>query len=406
MKRTFAYFSIVMFSIIGAQAQNKTISSYKAQAIELSLDTNNVNGVTGGACFTVDKHFVWGGAPIKAQDGKYYLIYSAFSTDTMIFNEAWVLGSKFGLAVSDSPEGNYKHLGFFLNSDGFNPDSSSWDAQTVHNPHIRYYNDTYYLYYIGAIDPKGKVPISSTGKEMDRRNRVQQNLTVGVISFKSFDDLLTGNFKHSDKPLMSPRTRVKPNNIVNPSPEGTKPLPDNIIMVNPAIVYRPSDQKYLLYFKGNIYDPTWRGVHGVAIADSPDGPFTPLDKEIFIVDIPNGEKLSAEDPYVWFNSDDNLFYAIFKDFTGRFTKEEPCLAIMYSEDGIDRKLPDNSLFMRKELILANGERVKVNRLERPQLLLDERGNPLVLFAACAINDVNGRKDGGSFNVQIPLTQIP
>lgn len=406
MQRTLYFGFITLLSTTSVLGQDKTIPTYNPQPIELTIDSNNINGIDGQACFSIDKHFVWGGAPIKAQDGKYYLIYSAFATDTMTFNEAWVLGSKLGLAVSNSPKGDYKHLGFFLNTDGFNPDSSSWDAQTVHNPHLRFFKDTYYLYYIGAADPIGKVPIHTTSEEMDRRSRIQQNLTIGMISFKSFDDLLNGNFKHSDLPLITPRTRVKPNNIVNPSPQGTKPLPDNIIMVNPAVVFRPSDQKYLLYFKGNMYDPSWRGVHGVALADSPEGPFVPLDEEVFVVETSEGEKLSAEDPYVWYNSNDKLFYAIFKDFTGRFTKDEPCLAIMYSEDGIAWKLPENSLFMRKELKLANGELLKVNRLERPQLLLDDIGNPVVLFAACAIKDVNGRKDGGSFNVQIPLKQIP
>lgn len=406
MKRTLYFGFITLLSTTWVVGQNKTIPTYNPQPIELTIDPNNINGIDGQACFSIDKHFVWGGAPIKAQNGKYYLIYSAFATDTMTFNDAWVLGSKFGVAISNTPTGNYKHLGFFLNSDGFNPDSSSWDAQTVHNPHIRFYNNRYYLYYVGATDPKGKVPISCTTKELDKRSRIQQNLTIGMISFESFDDLLCGNFKHSDLPLITPRTRVKPNNIVNPSPQGTKPLPDNIIMVNPAVVFRPSDQKYLLYFKGNMYDPSWRGIHGVALADSPEGPFVPLDEEVFVVETSEGEKLSAEDPYVWYNSNDKLFYAIFKDFTGRFTKDEPCLAIMYSEDGITWKLPENSLFMRKELKLANGELLKVNRLERPQLLLDDTGNPIVLFAACAIKDVNGRKDGGSFNVQIPLKQIP
>lgn len=124
-------------------------------------------------------------------------------------------------------------------------------------------------------------------------------------------------------------------------------MPDNIIVVNPSVVYRPSDQKYLLYFKGNIYDPTWRGVHGVAIGDSPVGPFVPLDREIFTVETTGGEKLSAEDPYVWYNQTDKLFYAIFKDFTGKFTKGEPSLALMYSKDGIDWLLPEHSRFLKK-----------------------------------------------------------
>lgn len=129
---------------------------------------------------------------------------------------------------------------------------------------------------------------------------------------------------------------------------------------------------------------------------------SPLDQEVFTIETPGREIFFAEAPYVRYNKEDKLFYAIFKDFTGKFTKGEPSLAIMYSEDGIEWKLPEHSLFMKKELILSNGEILKVDRLERPQLLLDEKGNPSVLFAACSVIDINPRKDGGSFNVQIPL----
>ena len=54
-----------------------------------------------------------------------------------------------------------------------------------------------------------------------------------------------------------------------------------LILVNPAVVYHPLKKKYYLYFKGNVYDPTWRGVHGVAIADAPEGPFIVQDDYVF-----------------------------------------------------------------------------------------------------------------------------
>ncbi|MEG1545025.1 MAG: hypothetical protein RR382_10965, partial [Tannerellaceae bacterium] len=178
--------------------------------------------------------------------------------------------------------------------------------------------------------------------------------------------------------------------------------PDNLIVVNPSVVYRPSDKKYLLYFKGNIYDPGWRGVHGVAVGDSPTGPFVALDIPVFDLTVTDGKKLSAEDPYVWYNRKDQLFYAVFKDFTGHFTQAGPCLAIMYSHDGVDWKLPKKSLFMKKELLLTSGDTLQVHRLERPQLFLDEQDDPIVLYSACSIDDVNPKKDGSSFNVQISI----
>lgn len=380
------------------------VVGYGSQPVDLEIINNDKSKVRGYSCFTLDDHFVWGATPIKADDNKYYIIFSAFETGTYKFTDAWVLGSKLGVAVSDKPDGGFRHLGFILNKDGFTPDTSSWDAQTVHNPHIRKFGDKYYLYYIGGIDPLGMAPIKSKTGVLDRRSRIQQWQKIGVIVFDSFDKLIEGKFVHYDQPLYTPRTRVKTNDIVDPSPEGTIPLPDNIIAVNPSVVYRASDKKYLLYFKGNIYDPGWRGIHGVAISDNPTGPFEPLDREVFTIETGDGEKLSAEDPYVWYNEQHKLFYAVFKDFTGKFTKGEPALAIMYSKEGIDWKLPKNSLFMKKELTLLTGEKLKVNRLERPQLLLDESGNPLTLFAACSVIDVNPLINGGSFNVQISLVK--
>lgn len=374
---------------------------FEAQSVDLKIDSvADGYKVEGMSAFQLPGHFVWGASVTKDKDGKYYMIYSAPETGVYPFNKAWVFGSKMGLAVSDRPDGGFRQLGFFMNQDGFTEDKSAWDAQTTSNPHVRKFGDRYYLYYAASVDP-GNEHIRAKADTLPRRDRIQQSQQIGVISFKSFPDLLEGKFTHSDKPLLSPRTRVKSDNVVNPSPEGIEPKLDNLIVVNPSVVYRPADGKYLLYFKGNIYDPHWRGVHGVALSDSPTGPFTALDEPVFHIEGAS-EKLSAEDPFVWYHQNDQCFYAVFKDFNGQFTKGEPCLAIMSSQDGIHWNLPEHSMFMKKELILPNGASVEVKRLERPQLLLDEEGNPEVLYAACAIDDVNPRIDGGSFNVQIKI----
>lgn len=377
---------------------------YQAAPVELSISgAEGLRMASGRSAFALDGHFVWGGSAIRAEeDGRYYLIYSASETGIHPFNNAWIFGSKMGVAVSDRPDGGFRQLGFFYNTDGFTPDTSSWDAQTSSNPHIHRFGDKYYLYYCGAADP-GNEKVRSATDTLPRRDRVQQSQKIGVIAFDNFEKLLAGKFTRCETPLLTPRTRVKPDNVVDPSPEGTIALPDNLIAVNPAVVQRPSDGKYLLYFKGNLYDPHWRGVHGVALADSPTGPFIPLDRAVFT--LPEDDaKHSAEDPYVWYSKADERFYAIFKDFTGHFTKGDPCLAVMQSQDGIEWSLPKHSLFMKKEVVLTSGETIAVSRLERPQLLVDADGVPQVLYAACALDDVNPRTDGGSFNIQIALTR--
>lgn len=393
------YMSLICFFVVEAWGQNK----YEAEAVDLSLiPKDNSIFATGFSGFSLENHFVWCGSAIRAvEDGKYYLFYSAMDAGPQYpaFGEAWLLGSKIGVAVSDSPYGGYRNIGFVYNKDGYTPDTSTWDAQTVSNTHIKLFNGKYYLYYCGSVDPGENACIKG---KLSRSQRIQQNQKLGVLSFNTIRELLEGKYTCHVEPLLIPRTRVKADNILNPSPEGTIVKPDNIIMVNPTVVNRPSDKKYLLFFKGNVYDPTWRGVHGVAVSDNPDGPFIVMDDYVFEPKDQKGQKLSAEDPFVWYHRKDKLFYAIFKDFTGLCTRGQPGLALMYSTDGFHWELPKESLFMKKEFLLKNGDHVAVDRLERPQLFLDENDDPIVLYAACSITPLNKKRDGSSFNIQIPI----
>ena len=384
MKRKILFVCFAFLALLQGWAQH----TWQAGPVNLELiQRGNSKFPSGFSAFSLKNRFIWCGSAIQAEeDGKYYLFYSAMKSGPKYprFIDAWLLGSMIGVAVSDSPYGGYKDIGIVYNKDGYRPDSCSWDAQSVHNPHIKRYNGKYYLYYCATVDPGGNAHVKG---KLSRRDRLQQNQKLGVLCFNSIKELLEGKFSCNEQPLLAPRTRVKP---------------DNLILVNPAVVYHPLKKKYYLYFKGNVYDPTWRGVHGVAIADAPEGPFIVQDDYVFEFETGDNQKLNAEDPFVWYHRKDNCFYAVFKDFTGGFTKGEPGLAIMYAEDGIHWKLPEHSLFMNKEIILKNGERLEVDRLERPQLLLDENDEPIVLYSACSITPLNMKQDGSSFNIQIPI----
>ncbi|MCE4566360.1 glycoside hydrolase family protein [Maribellus sp. CM-23] len=361
------------------------------------------NILEGPSVLNDPDRFIWGASVIKGDDGRYHMLYSTWECGDSIppFSDSWVLYSKIAYAISDYPDRDFKFQKIVLQGRAAEGDSSAWDAQMAHNPHLQKFNGKYYLYYVGGKDPGLQAPVSP-GEHVNLRNRVQQSQCIGVIEFASFDDLLNGNFTRSDKPLISPRTRVKPDNIVNPSPEGTEAKPDNIIAVNPSVVQRPSDGKYLLYFKGNLYEPHWKGVHGVAISDSPTGPFTATDAFVFDVRNDDGTLANGEDPFVWYHGQNKKFYSVLKDFTGRITSGKPGLAILESEDGIDWTKPEHSFFMKKQVILAGGDTLKVSNLERPQLLIDESGYPLVLYAACSVDAVGQKTDGSTFNIHIPL----
>lgn len=396
--------AIVCLSLL-CMTQGWSQHTYQAGPVDMEVvQRGDSEFPVGFSAFSLEGHFVWCGSAIRAEeDGRYYLFYSAMESGPgqPPFVDAWLLGSKIGVAVSDSPYGGYKNIGFVYNKDGYTPDRSSWDAQTVSNTHIKRFNGKYYLYYCGSVDPGEDARIKGT---LSKRDRIQQNQKLGVLCFNSIKELLEGKYTCNEQPLLIPRSRVKPNNVLEPSPEGTAVKPDNLIMVNPAVVYCPTNRKYFLYFKGNVYDPGWRGVHGVAISDEPAGPFRVLDDNVFEFETGTAQKLNAEDPYVWYHRKDRCFYAVFKDFTGGFTQGKPGLAIMYSKDGLHWDLPEHSLFMNKEIILKNGEHVDVDRLERPQLFLDENDDPIVLYSACSFTPLNQKKDGSSFNIQIPIVR--
>ena len=400
MKKIFISFTILGAFLFGCTAKNPR--SIEITALEIDA-VQEGDILVGPSVLNDPDYFVWGGSVVKGYDGKFHMLYATWEQgdSVPVFTNSWVLHSKIAYAISDYPDRDFQSKGIVLTGRNLRGDSTAWDAQMVHNPHIKKFNGKYYLYFIGSKDP-GIQAKGSKGENLNLRDRVQQNQKIGVIEFESFEDLLSGNFTRPTEPILQPRTRVKPDNIVNPSPEGTKATPDNIITVNPSVEYRPSDQKYLLFYKGNFYDPNWRGVHGVAIGDSPTGPFVTTDNFVFDVINEAGKIASGEDPFVWFHPNHKKFYVILKDFTGRITGGDPGLAILESKDGIDWQVPANPFFMKKEIILKSGEHVKANRLERPQLLIDESGNPQVLYSAAALINVNDRRDGSSFNVHIPL----
>lgn len=247
---------ILILLPLGIHAQR-----YKAGKVQIAVDRRGESRFASGfSAFTLPNHFIWGASVIRGhEDGRYYMFYAAMESGPTLpkFNDAWTMGAKIGVAVSDTPYGGFRDLGFAFNADGYAPDHSSWDAQTASNPHIRYYDGRYYLYYCASRDT---MPGDVVKGKLDRRNLLQQNQKIGVISFASVSELLAGRYTRCEKPLIDPRTRVKDTNILNPSPAGTTPKPDNIIAVNPAMVYNARRGEYMLYFKGNIYDPGWRGL--------------------------------------------------------------------------------------------------------------------------------------------------
>lgn len=396
------FFILLTFLVLASFNCSYAQISIKGKPVLAKLENNGVSQfLDGPSVLKLENYFVWGGSVVKGKDGNYHMLFALWESgpETDVFSTSWLLESKIGYAVSSSPDQNFQFKGVVLKGARYDGNPDAWDAQGVHNPHLKEFEGSYYLYYIGGNDPG-----EETAPDVDKRNRVQQSQQMGVIQFDSFEDLLKGKFDRPKEPLLSPRTRVKPDHVVNPSPAGTVAKPDNLIVVNPTVDFNPNTGEYLLFFKGNIYEPGWKGVHGVATGPTPLGPFKARDEVIFDIKMPDGSFTSSEDPYVWFSKKHQLFFAIVKDFTGQLTNgEQKSLAILHSKDGIQWTPNENPLFMKREVKLENGKVISLDRLERPQLLLNEEGIPLVLYCAAAVDPLGSKNDGSSFNIQIPLT---
>jgi hypothetical protein len=228
--------------------------------------------------------------------------------------------------------------------------------------------------------------------------------------------------------------------------------------------------KFYLYYMGNTGDrAATQGLNwthrnnqriGVAIADSPDGPWTRLDKPVLDVSAdthawdalmvsnpsvcqrpdgtflmvykgvarrgkppfggpvshlvafgksPTGPFLKQPNPVfakegVTFAAEDPFvwcdglgYWAIVKDNAGHFTGAGKSTALWQSDDGVAWRLAQHPLVATTEVTWADGRKQKMNSLERPQLYFEDGRPAVLLFAA----DADSKREH-AFNVRIPL----
>lgn len=334
--------------------------------------------------FGVDGWYVWCATPIvDAGGGGYYLFYARWphgqvgrdaASDGALFDgfNGWMKHSEIAVAHAESPEGPYRHLRTIVSGTG---DPARWDAFSAHNAHVRRFGDRYYLYFI-ATNPRN-TPELWFSRQPTRWLQHHAGQRVGVVVADSLDDLVAGRGRRSDQPL------------VGPDYEHTFQM-----AVNPSITQMPSGE-YLLAYKAWNADQTYITV--MATGPTPEGPFayrsTALDGA-----------LQAEDPYLWYDAARDSYFAIVKDFyedasrDGALTSQFGALGLVESSDGFDWRPAQHPLVSLRELHTTDGASVPLERLERPQLLFDDEGQPIVLRAAISVGD----PEEGTVNVAMPL----
>lgn len=304
-------------------------------------------------------YYVWGLSVIKWND-KYHAYYSRWNKKHT-FN-GWMTNCEIAHATSSKPEGPFKFENVVLQD----KNTSGWDFNNAHNPYAIIADGKICLYYISndikAFFDKTGTNISYPDSTWFVKNRTQirNSQRIGV----AIADNPSGSFIRSEKPAVQPDSV----NFKN-------------IAVNPSVVYR--NNKYTMIMKGDDlkYDK-WFRIQLVGNADKPEGPFVFEQKPVYA-------EAQTEDACLWFDKVINKYYMV----CHVMGKNE--LALFNSENGVDWQPDERSVFMKKEFTLSDGTIWKPKRVERPFVLSNEKGQPIMFYVAVA--DKNG-----TGNIALPI----
>jgi arylsulfatase A-like enzyme len=279
------------------------------------------------SAFADEGYSCWDPQINKGEDGRYYLVYSRW----LKRGGDWLTNSEICLAVADHAEGPYQHLKVLLNGRG----PSHWDELMACNPKIKKLGAKYYLYYISSK------PGPSRGYIRD-----SQRSSVAVSA------ALTGPYVPLDQPIVEPAAPVY-NLTVNPTVE------------------RMPDGRFLMMVKGDLNpktpeEPMRQRVQGLAIADSPTGPFQ-IQPELAIKDI------DTEDADLWWDAARKKYFALF--YAANY------VGLIESADGLHWERAEHYKVCGHELLRIDGSWLKTRApLQWPSLYC-ENGEPRVLCLA-------------------------
>lgn len=296
----------------------------------------------------------WGGSTVCHCDGKYYMLFSRWPRKTE--HNGWVTHSEIACAVSDSPLGPFQ----FVNT-ALTRRRNKWDADVTHNPTVIKHAGKYYLYYTGNY---------GDGSFWNHRNH--QRIGVAVA------DHPAGPWVRFDKPLL----------------DVTENSWDSMVTTNPSCTQMP-DGRFLMVYKavGSEHKSPFYGpvLHGAAFADSPLGPFVKYSRPIFQVE---GAEFPGEDPFIW--RQNGKIYAFLKDNDCYYSPYSKSIVLFESQDGIHWGQRENA-FLSREFKYSDERAVEFDRVERPQLLL-ENEMPIALYLGVKPEAGNSE----SFNIQIKI----
>ncbi len=304
-------------------------------------------------------YFVWGLSVVK-WNGEYHAYYSRWKKKYTF--DGWMTNCEIVHAVSAHPEGPFEFVNVVLHD----KNTSGWDFNNSHNPYAIVADGKICLYYISNdIKALFQQENSTTNYPdstwfVDNRIKIRNSQRIGV----AIADNPSGPFVRAENAV------VEPDNIKFKK-----------IAVNPSVVYR--NNKYTMIMKGDdVNHEKWFRIQLVGNSDKPDGPFLFEEKPVYA-------EAQTEDACLWFDDVLKKYFMV----CHVIGKSE--LALFNSENGMDWQPDERSIFMKKEFELSDGTIWKPKRVERPFVLTNEKGQPIMLYVAVADKNVSG-------NIAIPI----
>jgi hypothetical protein len=301
---------------------------------------------------------VWGLTVIKWNDGKYHGYYSRWPESKG--HDAWLSHSEIAHAVADSPEGPFVFKEVVLKSQ--NP--NGWDMLNAHNPYICYDGKQLCLYYISNDIRKifaknnATLPLSDDWI-LEHKGKYRNTQRIGVAIAQN----PSGPFTRHKEIVVGPNNYLKE------------------VAVNPAVTYQ--NGKYIMIMKGDDMRKEKRfRIQYVGIADKPEGPFEIFEKPVF-------DKVQSEDACIWYNKKTKQYNMVCH------VMGQNNLAYFTSTNKLNWQPAEQEVFMKKEILLEDGTVWKPKRVERPFVLTDKNGVPVMFYVAVSGQDING-------NIAIPI----
>ncbi len=170
---------------------------------------------------------------------------------------------------------------------------------------------------------------------------------------------------------------------------------DSLMVSNPSVTEGKDGKFYMIYKAVKDNGIYPRGGAVVCGIATSDTPLGPFKKYGKPILVNPENDWSVEDAFIW--QENGKFYVIAKDFQGYFTKSDKGdMALFCSDDGFEWKLSDTPLAAKRELHYDT-HTVSLNKMERPQIYI-ENGIPKALSCACMPTE----KAEETYNVIIPM----